>query len=211
MSTNTPADRTTEAQTYTTATKPCPSYGRGATIRATVTTKRGYFSITGEIRDERQHPDPVIACGCIHDEIREHYPAIAPLIPLHLSDSATGEPMHAEANGLYWLKKAAGIPSQYGPAQTPEQCREILARHLRTDDRTTGHHIAHARAAYDTARATVATSAHVTARTQAEQHAAGLDAVQHYFAGALARHRKTWQDQADAAHAIISALTASQA
>jgi hypothetical protein len=201
----------TNAETYTTETKHCPLYGRGATIRATVTTARGYFSITGEIRDERQRPDHMIAGGCIHDEIREHFPEIAPLIPLHLSNSATGEPMHAEANGLYWLKKAACIPSQYEPDQTPEQCRETLARHLRTDDKTTRQHIAQARAAYDAARATVATSAHVTARTQTDQHAAGLDAVQCYFSQALTPHRKTWQDQADAAQAILAALVTPKA
>lgn len=41
------------------------------------------------------------AGGCLHDEIREWFPELAPLIPWHLT--STDGPMHYVANTLYWL------------------------------------------------------------------------------------------------------------
>jgi hypothetical protein len=108
---------------------------RGDRIIATVSTERGYFSVTGELwhADEREP----YACGQIRDEIREAFPQLRPLLALHLSDAHTGEPMHAEANGYYWLAGAAGgLGQEYHGAngsspRTAAQCVTILAEHLR--------------------------------------------------------------------------------
>jgi hypothetical protein len=48
--------------------------------------------------------------GCLHDATLRAFPELAPLVALHLSDSETGEPMHAEANGLYFYRAARGLP-----------------------------------------------------------------------------------------------------
>lgn len=73
------------------------------TVTATLHGEPAYFSVTGELRDTRLRRDGgIVACGTLHDEILEHFPELAPLVALHLS-TADGVPMHAVANGLYWL------------------------------------------------------------------------------------------------------------
>ena len=61
-----------------------------------------YFTITGTIKKtDKRYRDPVITCGAIHEEILKHFPQLAPLVEVHLSE-ADGQPMHAEANARYW-------------------------------------------------------------------------------------------------------------
>jgi hypothetical protein len=85
-------------------------YGENKLVELTVTAelvKRGgnsypYYSITGTVKKlDKRYRDPYIAGGCIHDIILEHYPELAPLVEVHLSE-ADGTPMHAEANARYW-------------------------------------------------------------------------------------------------------------
>lgn len=60
-----------------------------------------YFSLTGEIdRKARNNRWMEDSGGCIHDEIVKHFPALAPLVAMHLSD-IDGAPMHAVGNGIY--------------------------------------------------------------------------------------------------------------
>lgn len=64
---------------------------------------RPYFSVTGELRNLRRSGDNAIeAGGQMHEEIAEHFPELAPVISVHLADDR-GIPMHAIANGVYWL------------------------------------------------------------------------------------------------------------
>jgi hypothetical protein len=120
-------------------TAKAPEGYRGHLI-ATITTERGYFSVTGEISTpyQRKRGDAQ-CCGCIHDDILAAFPQLAPLVALHLSDAETGEPMHAEADGFYWL---AGCDSEIGSgeeyhggsgsdAKTPEECFRIFREHMR--------------------------------------------------------------------------------
>jgi hypothetical protein len=65
-----------------------------------------HFSVTGETP---------FSGGCLHTEIVEEFPELAPLVALHLSDD-NGAPMHAADNALYHAKTAAV---------------SALARHLR--------------------------------------------------------------------------------
>jgi len=60
----------------------------------------------GRHRRERD-PD---SCGCQHGTALLAFPELALLVDLHLADSETGEPMHAEANGLYFYRTARGLP-----------------------------------------------------------------------------------------------------
>ncbi|QMV30038.1 hypothetical protein [Providencia phage vB_PreS-Stilesk] len=58
------------------------------------------FAITGEIVNPRKRGDNAIeCCGCIHDEIAEHFPELAHLIKWHLC--STESPVHYVANTCY--------------------------------------------------------------------------------------------------------------
>lgn len=111
-----------------------------------------YFSITGDIDVKTVNGGwKEESGGCIHGEIRKHFPEkFDDLIALHLSD-IDGLPMHAVENGWYWL--AGAVPGNFGERfhggnskmqhwkdngefdgyrePTPEECVKILAKHLR--------------------------------------------------------------------------------
>lgn len=61
------------------------------------------FSITGEVWEAsatgKRKGSDCVTCGCIHDEITKHFPALAPLIKWHLC--STDGPMHYVENTLY--------------------------------------------------------------------------------------------------------------
>jgi hypothetical protein len=71
-----------------------------------------HFSATADIFEPRQNahgaarsrrgyePD---AGGACHGAILDAFPGAATFVRMHLSDYPTGEPMHAEANGFYFL------------------------------------------------------------------------------------------------------------
>jgi hypothetical protein len=88
-----------------------------------------YFSLTGEIsRNDRRYRDPIITCGQITDEILHHFPQLAPLAVVHLSD-AGGHPIHSEANARYW----AGLSTYPDGSPMGEYKPSMLARHLQAD------------------------------------------------------------------------------
>jgi hypothetical protein len=66
---------------------------------------RGNHSGRWRHRRERD-PD---SGGCQHHAALLAFPELAPLVDLHLADSDTGEPMHAEANALYFYRTARGL------------------------------------------------------------------------------------------------------
>lgn len=122
-----------------------PEYA-GARIRVTARTDGGYFSVTADIKKGRRE----LAGGCIHREVLQYWPALAPLVALHLSDSETGAPMHAEANAWYWLAGYYGGAGERhhggnGDRQhwladgtfngyrhsTPDECLATFADHVR--------------------------------------------------------------------------------
>jgi hypothetical protein len=91
-----------------------------------------YYSITGEIaKTDKRFRDPIVTCGAIHDEILKHFPELAPLVTVHLSE-ADGQPMHAEANARYW----AGFSTYPDGSQMGEYKPKMLAQHLQADRKT---------------------------------------------------------------------------
>lgn len=71
-------------------------------IRYDDSRKNGHntFCITGTIRNPREKGDAAfLAGGCLHDEIKQHFPELAYLIPWHLC--STDGPMHYIANTVY--------------------------------------------------------------------------------------------------------------
>ena len=72
--------------------------------------------------------------GCLHDAALLAFPELALLVDLHLADSETGEPMHAEANALYFYRAACGLPGgwsdDYQHAEREGLTAEAYARRV---------------------------------------------------------------------------------
>jgi hypothetical protein len=87
--------------------KPITNWGHDALIKATVRyddeCRNGHntFAITGKIFIPGQRDCE--ACGCLHSEIAEYFPELAPLIRWHLCSS--DGPMHYIANTVYHVGK----------------------------------------------------------------------------------------------------------
>jgi hypothetical protein len=107
-------------------------------------------------------PEQCQSGGCDHETILKYWPELSDLVALHLSD-IDGVPMHGEANG--WYDLAGALPANAGEQYhrgnsemnlpkpegalrrgtwddtdyrkpTPDECLEILARHVRVDFET---------------------------------------------------------------------------
>ena len=94
----------TKSQTKTFGPRPIAGWGQGATITAKVRyddkcgNGHNSFTITGEIRSpDRRNCD---AYGMLHDEIRTHFPELAPFLKWHLTSS--DGPLYYIADTLYW-------------------------------------------------------------------------------------------------------------
>jgi hypothetical protein len=101
----------------------------GSSLAIDANISRGYFSVTADWPSQR-------AGGCLHTECLTAAPWLAPIVALHLSDAQTGTPMHAEANGWYWVAGALGGLGQahHGSndgRHTAADCEHILAEHAR--------------------------------------------------------------------------------
>jgi len=94
-----------------------------------------YFSVTGGMKHVgRIDPDN---WGAQKALLLRHWPELEPVITLHLAD-IDGVPMHAHANGLYWIvgalggglgQRFSGSTGHYG--KNPKACEKILSEHLR--------------------------------------------------------------------------------
>jgi len=102
--------------------------------------QKPYFMVTGELYHGRVKTREPEMCGCIHEEILKAFPSMTDIVALHLSD-IDGIPMHAAANGYYWL--AGTVPGGLGQeyhggngsnGRTPVECFNILKEHLRISD-----------------------------------------------------------------------------
>lgn len=91
----------TKSQVLTFGPKHYTEHGRNYTITVTVRhddycgNGHNTFSITGETKDSGMFAGG----GCIHDEIRKHFPELAGLIKWHLC--STDGPLHYIANTIY--------------------------------------------------------------------------------------------------------------
>lgn len=153
MSTDTQTEQVLAANTWSKLIGGKP-YGERKQVQLNVTAqlvKRAgneypYYSITGEVKKiDKRYRDPIITAGCIHDIILEHYPELAPLVTVHVSE-ADGTPIHAEANSRYWCGlskwadgRAMSPRDDYGrikietDADGLEWSPDTLASHLQTD------------------------------------------------------------------------------
>lgn len=90
-------------QKWKSESRPIEGYGRNAALRVEVRfddeCRNGHntFTITAEVRIPGRRD--IEACGCLHEDIAEVFPELAPLIKWHLVSS--DGPMHYLANTLY--------------------------------------------------------------------------------------------------------------
>lgn len=76
--------------------------------------------------------------GCCHDLVAKVAPDTQPLIALHMADS-DGTPMHAEANGWYWLAgHLGGLQQEFHGCngdfpKSPDEALQIFADLVRID------------------------------------------------------------------------------
>lgn len=162
------------------------AWGYAPGSKITITAKlysigdqKPYFSVTAEVKEPRARD--FAACGCMHDEILHVWPEIAPVVALHLSD-IDGQPMHAKANGWYWLAGVGGgMGEKYhgGQDRTPKECLRILSDHLRLRSE-------------DAAALVEAVKAQLNPRA--------------YFAEWVAARAKQWKAEADEAIAFLQTL-----
>lgn len=119
-----------------------------------------YFSLTCEEYVRRGESWQEGVSGAAHDLLLRTWPELAPLVALHLSD-IDGVPMHAVANGWYWLAGACGglgEPHHGGngwpytqalPECAAERCTQALAKHLRIKSEEASTLLRLTRANYD--------------------------------------------------------------
>jgi hypothetical protein len=122
-----------------TLTKPLPNrrqFSATAQLHQLGGNQRPHFSVTGELRNLRRREDNQLeSFGQMYDEIREHFPQLVPVMPLHLADDR-GVPLYAVENGGYWLGLQDVRPERCPQLDTfaktwridEQRAAEILAR-----------------------------------------------------------------------------------
>lgn len=161
----------------------------------TITTERNHFSITA---------DGFRRCGCLHDEILQLNPALKPFVELHLSD-LDGVPMHAEANGWYWLAKAAGIPQRWEPAQDAKTCLQHFRDHVRLPNCLA---ILDAiKWEYQKGRQSVALSEEASKRTEQEAHKVGAAKARELWGQFMDKMRPRWKAEAEHALKLLELIS----
>ena len=165
-----------------------------------------YFSITGRLLEIQSHGRFVeTTSGCIHDEILKVAPELKPFVDLHSSD-LQGVPMHSVENGFYWLCKVAGIPQQYGPDQSPEECTKIFQEHLRIGYPETLSLVGRVANAYLDGKAEIATSPEVTDKCRKMQEEQGIFRAKNLFKKEVDGMKERWQNEAAQAIKLLEKL-----
>jgi len=110
-------------QTWISERRPIEGYGKGALLQVKIrfddNCRNGHqtFAITAEVREPKTAHRDCVACGCLHDDVANVFPELAPLIKWHLM--GTDGPMYYVANTVYHASdrdhngRAAGDPSAW--------------------------------------------------------------------------------------------------
>jgi hypothetical protein len=155
-----------------------------------------YFSVTGETKH---------SCGCLHDEILKSRPDLKPLVDLHLSD-LDGVPMHAEANGWYWLAEAAGINLTYGPKQSPETCLKHFCDHCRISNEEAEIIIERIKEKFLEGSNSVAMSQEVSPSAVKGRHKKGVEVASEEWSKIMGGMRPRWKKEADFGVAFMAVV-----
>lgn len=96
-----------KSQFKTFGPRPIDGFGKDAAITATVRfdddcgNGHNTFSITADVTTPAsKRRNDVESCGCLHTEVADAFPELAPFIKWHLC--STDGPLHYVANSLYW-------------------------------------------------------------------------------------------------------------
>lgn len=179
-----------------------------------------YFSVTGEVAFSGARDCET--CGCIHAPILRHWPELAPIVALHLSDS-NGVPSHDGGNALYYLAGAIGGLGQryhignserqhWNPdgtfggyrLSTPEECLQSFADYVRVP-MSEAWEIAETVSRAEQRRATI------TAREPGENGGVMPPTASTVLASIVDGMRPRWRAEADAARALLESLIAAKA
>lgn len=236
--------QTAEINLTYTATRACPTlakaYGfKNAVITATAKAYRlggnshPHFSVTADIYEPGRSHDP-FACGCMHEEVLIYFPKLAPLVALHLSNADDGEPMHATANGFYWLAGAVShhFEQRYHGGNSPQnfplpadkidpakpwsatehpnpteaEALAIMAKHLRISDEEARAVRDAVNSAFNISADKVANSQEVKLAALSARAKAGRTAAKEAFAAYVDTLRSRWATEAQAGLALIESL-----
>jgi hypothetical protein len=95
-----------------------------------------YFSLTARYMGKDRNGHKQQFCGQCTEDILSAHPELKPFADLHLSKS-NGVPMHAEANGWYWLAGVlGGLGEKYhggsgSSGRSADECLQVFADQLR--------------------------------------------------------------------------------
>lgn len=206
------------------STRALPSWAKDATIEVdakaySLNGQSPYFSVTATIYTpaSRRRRD-CKAGGCLHEEILKMWPRLAPIVALHLSDAITGEPMHGEANGFYWLEGALGGGMGYkyhggsgSSGKTPDECLRIFADHCRVTLEEAQSIARAVKDAFEGGKRTVATSEVVSERTAKEMLKVGRACAMRDWKVIYSDMLPRFKREADAGLALLHELSAQPA
>lgn len=164
-------------------------------LTITITTERNYFSITGA---------GYRRCECLHDKIFELRPDLKPFVELHLAD-LDGVPMHAEANGWYWLAKAAGIPQRWEPDQTPSLCLQSFCQHVRLPNCLAI--LDSIKKTYQDGRNSVATNEIVSPTCEEKRINVGAAKAREFWGKLMEEMRPRWKAEAEHALKLLGQIS----
>lgn len=200
-------------------TRACPVLAREwgeKNLNITVTVKaytcgnnaHPHFSVTADIYKPGRSHDPV-ACGCLHEEVLRYFPEMAPLVALHLSNADDGEPMHAEANGFYWLAGAlGGLGERYHGDKSPDECLRIFAEHCRIELPEAEGIGRAVKEAFESGQRRVAISEVVTEKARKEMAKEGNRAAKADWKVICDHMRPRWKLEAEAGLALLESMSA---
>jgi hypothetical protein len=126
------------------------------------------------------------------------------LVDIHLSD-LDGVPMHVEANGWYWLAKAAGIPQRWEPHQTPSLCLQFFCQHVRLPNCLAI--LDSIKKAYQDGRDSVATSEIVSPRCEEERAKVGAAKARELWGQLMEEMRPRWKAEAEHALKLLELIS----
>ncbi len=166
-----------------------------------------HFSVTAEIW-RRHGAQNCEAAGQLTREMLAAFPQLAPVVKLHLSDSA-GEPMYAVANSWYQLAGyyADGLGERYHAGNSARQIwgkdGEFIAYREPTPDECLESFAEYVRISVEDARQLVES---LSARSKKADGTIDRTTMKWHHAEWIAAQRPRWKAEADAATALLDCL-----
>lgn len=188
-----------------------------------------HFSVTVEVTHKAS--GSMRAGGCMHDEALKAWPAIAPIVALHLCNADDGEPSGAEENGFYKLAGAVShhfgqkyhagssprnfpiVPDPATPWKNTEhrnpteaECLCFLADHLRITPEAAAGILSECRRVYAAQRDADDSLGSMEGTEDITPNRAATEAAREIFRAFVDLQRPRWKKEAAAGIALIKSL-----